>query len=338
MMNIRSIDNFFTDSIIDKIDQEIKQTGWQYGWPSRPGMSFSHWNMDFAQVIVENGLDVSDKLPDAIKSAWQHVNTNYFPGHRLIRCYANAHTYGVEGYPHQDSSKTGEQTVVVYMNPTWNRDWGGETLIYDGNRIVHAEIPQRNSALIFPSKQYHTSRGVTRICPELRITLMFKIASPESIDSVRDQIQEFLESSGANKKIHSKNSLSGHLLRVYDRLKRIGQPQDVCSAGGMHSIFGTNIYQNTTVAIEEKDQIAKLIGERAAYLVEIFSKLSRPATLERSIDVDNCKLLSMTGEEIVVDLADLHALAAIESANLHDQNSLVKMSNLHKFWQELNKV
>ena len=337
-MRIKSINNFFPDSIIDKIDAEIKETKWQYGWSSNPNIEFSHWNMDFAKTVAENSLDVSNRLPESIKSAWQYIQDTYYPNHRLIRCYANGHTYGVEGYPHTDSDKDGEYTIVVYMNIKWKREWGGETLIYDKNTIIHAEIPQRNMALVFPGNQCHTSRGVTRICPELRITVMFKFATPLAIDPVRDQIQQFLESVGATKKLHSNNNLCGHLLRVYDRLKQAGQPQDTCSAGALHSIFGTNIYQDITVSIEEKQKIIDLIGDHSCYLVELFSKLSRPATLERSINVDSCKLLTMTGEEILVDLKDLYALAAIESANLVDQKSLIQMPNLHKFWLKLNTV
>ena len=336
-MNIQSIDDFFSDEIINGLDQEIKQRRWEYGWPSNPNLGYSHWNIEFANVIVENGLDTSTQLPDTISLAWQYISTQ-FPNYRLIRCYANSHTFGVEGYPHRDSNKPGELTLLVYMNHNWRREWGGETMVYNGNKIIHAEIPKRNTVLIFPGDQYHVSRGLTRICPELRITVMFKMSPLATIDPERDRIQTFLQSCNADKRAHATCSLCGHLLRVYDLLKAAKQSQVICNAGAMHSIFGTNVYQDITVPVSERDRVVAVVGEEATHLAELFSCLSRPATLERSIAVGNLQLLSQNGSTITVTTEELRALSAIESANLQDQKALSRLPDLHKFWQELNKV
>jgi 2OG-Fe(II) oxygenase superfamily len=331
---IQSVADFLPSGIVSELDNLIAESGWNYGWKSNTKIGYSHWNIDFAGGIVENGLDVENQLPPQAQQAWQHVEAQYFPNHRLIRCYANAHTYGVEGYPHTDSLRQSDQTVVVYLNKSWRREWGGETLIYHGDTIVHAQLPRRNTALIFPGNCWHASRGVTRICPDLRVSFMFKIC--DNVDQDRDRIQTFLESCQTDAKPHSKNTLCGHLLRVYDLLKNAKQSQQVCSAGAMHSVFGTNLYHDVTVPLSERWRVRDLVGESATELAELFCNLSRPATLERSIMGANLKLLSRSGSEIAVTHEQLTALSAIEAANLEDQNELARFPNLSKFWHELN--
>jgi len=321
MSDIKTINDLLPVPLIANLDSVIKNTGWNYGWKSNPTVAYSHWNMGFSQRMRENGIDISSELIGPVADAWNYIKTLHFPDHSLLRCYANGHTYGVEGYPHTDSLRLADKTLIVYMNNLWKREWGGETLIYNNDNIVHAELPRRNKALVFPGHMWHTSRGVTRICPELRISLMFKIVDNKNVDPNRNKIQQFLESVGADKISHTGSTLIIHLMRTYDLLKKANQSQDICSAGALHSIFGTTIFKTSTLDKSRRQQVVDLIGERATELVEQFS------TLDNRLVV----LESNTTDPQYLDLC------IIECANLLEQKSLEKYPNLLALWHRLNK-
>lgn len=96
-----------------------------------------------------------------------------------MRCYANAHTFGIEGYPHTDSRKPGNVTTIFYINPQWKPEWAGETVfINDLGDIAHAVLPRPGRAVVFDGTIVHSARAVTRLCPALRVTLMFKTRAP----------------------------------------------------------------------------------------------------------------------------------------------------------------
>jgi len=237
MHRIDKIEQVFPEDLLKSISEHIDTVPWRYGWASNKGIEFTHWNHSFAPGGAINGLDISDKLPEPILRAWNHLKVNYLGDQALLRCYTNSHTYGVEGYPHTDSRRSVDHTIVIYMNKEWRREWGGETTVYNGNDIQHAELPKYNRGLIFPGAAVHQARSVTRICPAQRITLMFKFA-PRGVDIQRDNIQRLLNTVGAEKIKHSGRNLWTHLLNVYDILKAAGYGPTICGAGGLHSIFG----------------------------------------------------------------------------------------------------
>lgn len=314
-------DNFLPDGIADQLGKHVSELKWAYGWKSSPTAGHAHWNCDIAQVGIHNGLDVSHKVSGPVMGAWNFIKSNHLPDYDLIRCYANAHTYGVEGYPHVDSFRDSDMTVVIYMNRAWKREWGGETVIYNDDKIELAAIPAFNRAVIFNGNQSHCARGVTRICPDSRQTIMFKCAK-SGVDTKRDKLQIFLESIGADTKGHKYGNLISHLLNTYDLLKAANQTDTVCLAGGAHSIFGTNAYKQQTLSFEDEDRLVEVIGLEATELVKLFSKINRPSVLE------NNNSDGMTEEQLA-------NLRMIESANLYDQRELTKYPNLSMEWAKV---
>lgn len=322
MMDTFAISQVFPEDLISKLCEEIDSKGWKYGWRSNRSMGYAHWNQDYAKVIADNSIDCSNKINHPFKEAWEHIENSFLKNYRLIRCYSNSHTYGVEGYPHRDSIRKNEITLVTYLNKNWKREWGGETLVYGkGNEIAYAQIPSWNKGLIFSSDQLHCARSVTRICPEQRITLMFKASSPAAIDSNRDNIQEALQKLGTSSIKHRNGTLTSHLLRTYDKLKNLNCSQDLCNAGAIHSIFGTNAFKHVTTT--DKDLVRSFAGEKAVYLAEKFSTIDRPSYIENMLK-ENAKD------------PDILDLATIEGANLDDQNSLGKWPKIHEHWTSLN--
>lgn len=122
---------------------------------------------------------------------------------------------------------------------------------------------------------------------------------------------------------HIGRTLGEHLLNTYDDLIRMGANEEVALGGGLHSIYGTNVFKKVTVTPEQRPVIQGLFGERAERLAWDFSRINRPNGLE-SGDVRDYK----TGERLEVDL---DALRLIEVANLMDNGvKLAKYPNLER--------
>ena len=287
-VKVVKFDRLFEPDLFARLEKDVRSIGWQYGWRSNTAMGYGHWNFDYCRVFKENGVDVSSRLSGSLQDAWAYLRETHYPGRILLRCYANAHTFGVEGYPHTDSLRQCDTTVVVYINPVWKREWGGETLIYghgDHNSIVHAELPKQNAAVEFPGCAWHVARGVTRICPELRVTLVFKIA-PAGVDPLRDAIQRLLVSLGCDTVKHGGGLLIGHLIRSYDLLKEVaGCEPELCAAAGLHSVFGTSAFKHCAMPRAESARVAQVAGPVATELILLFGQIAspRPVELDRAL-------------------------------------------------------
>lgn len=318
------------DELLKQVKSVIDTVPWRYGWASNKSIEFTHWNHDFAGAGALNSIDVSDKIKGPIKDAWDHIQKHIVGPSALLRCYTNSHTFGVEGYPHTDSKRNVDKTILIYMTPNWQRNWGGETVVYHGDEIAHAELPHYGSGLIFNGVDWHCARAVTRICPAQRITLMFKY-SPHDADPIRNRLQEFLTAQGTNKIKHSGRTLWTHLLNTYDILKAAGFDQDICSAGGLHSIFGTNAFTKQILTLDQRDIVVNVIGESATDLVELFNKIKRPSSLEAALKNNSLEVELNTGGTMTLTPIQLNSICAIEAANLADQKSLKNYPLIKKF-------
>jgi len=162
----------------------LSSGNWSHGWRSHAGDAVQgFWHRHFAGSLdaaeasaspdVEAELARNAPPADAL---WQRLKRSSLAGHALERCYANGLPYGCDGATHTDSLERGACTAVYYPHAQWDPDWGGETLIFnkDKSDILAAIYPKPNRLLIFPGFVFHVARGVSRTCPAMRITLMFK--------------------------------------------------------------------------------------------------------------------------------------------------------------------
>ena len=97
-------------------------------------------------------------------------------GLRVIRQYANGHTYGLGGKAHVDDSRPGCYTLLYYPMAEWNDDWEGETVFYDECGEVAVSVrPRPNRAVLFDSRILHAGRAPSRACPALRVTVAYTL-------------------------------------------------------------------------------------------------------------------------------------------------------------------
>jgi SM-20-related protein len=321
-------DNTLPLDALKKCELWLDRANWNYGWQSNKQMPFGHWNVDITKTTISNTTDIAAKLPVEFKKVWDALNKAFFGGQALlIRCYSNRHTFGTEGYIHTDTKRQEDHTCVVYMNENWEADWGGETMFYseDKDAVLRAIMPKFGRVAVFPGTVPHKAAPVSRVCPKVRTTLMFKAAiDPKAVYPAEILLDEFLKHVGADKKPHKHGTLREHLLRVFHIIRSVGAGDVLALAGGLHSVYGTNAYTNACIPFSDS-QVKEKFGPEVDRLVRLFSQLNRPRVLE-------------TPDGSLGD-KDLFLMRCIECANLYDQSELTPQQypNLYEFAVTLKK-
>jgi SM-20-related protein len=162
----------------------LKGPGWAFGAYSdaEPGAS-RYWYKHFAGVRRDgreplDPVAIETELEGAplVAGLWRRLKAGVLAGHRLTRCYANGYPSGTEGGLHRDSNIATHFTCIYYPHLAWKPNFAGETVFFDHQEreIVAAVYPRPNRLVVFPGLMPHVARGVSRTCPDLRVTLMFK--------------------------------------------------------------------------------------------------------------------------------------------------------------------
>ena len=185
--DVRVFDNFLEPDAQAELLGFLKAPTWAFGAYSDGSPNASrYWYKHFAGYVKDGREPLT---PDAIEGElqasapmlsdiWRKIKSGVLPGHNLARCYANGYPFGSEGGLHLDSNISSHATVIYYPHTQWHPNFGGETVFFnaEGTDIIASVYPRPNRLVVFPGIIPHVARGVTRVCPELRVTLMFKTA------------------------------------------------------------------------------------------------------------------------------------------------------------------
>lgn len=172
----------------------LDKPGWSFGWKSKGKEDvYSFWHKHFAGFNHNDQREPDDDTGDSTMSSadrldglrrnglplyamWQGLQASLLQGHELVQCYANAFSFGCEGTLHTDSRHLDQYTCIYYPSETWQPDWGGETVFFNPEQtdIVSAIYPRPNRLVMFNAVIPHVARGLSRTCPVMRTTLMFK--------------------------------------------------------------------------------------------------------------------------------------------------------------------
>ena len=87
----------------------------------------------------------------------------------------------------------------------------------------------------------------------------------------------FLRKANTEGMPHSDRGLFDHLLGTRQLLVEWGARPALCDAGLFHSIYSTEHYEQTAVALTRRDEVRQLIGEEAESLVWLFCMMRREA-------------------------------------------------------------
>ena len=85
----------------------------------------------------------------------------------------------------------------------------------------------------------------------------------------------FLREANTEGMPHSDRGLFDHLLGTRQLLVEWGSRPALCDAGLFHSIYSTEHYEQTAVALTRRDEVRQLIGEEAESLVWLFCMMRR---------------------------------------------------------------
>lgn len=141
------------------------------------------WYFGNQSVTVGTGLqfwkmDLEDSEP--VSRLWERSRAacEQYAGQplRVVRQYANGHTYGLGGGLHRDDARPGTWTLLYYPMPEWRIEWEGETVwVNTAGEVIAAVRPAPNRAVIFDSRILHAGRAPSRVCGALRVTVAFKL-------------------------------------------------------------------------------------------------------------------------------------------------------------------
>jgi SM-20-related protein len=331
---IAKIDDALEEEQRVRIWNFLSGPGWKFGWKSDSKKDpYSFWHKHFAGNTLpdhyardgkERQYDCADELrrrAPILHELWSDLEKHVIPGHVLTRCYANGQPYGSEGSIHTDSLSANSRTIIFYPHSAWHPNWGGETLFFDKEQtdVIAAVYPRPNRLLVFSGTIPHVARGLSPICPALRITLMFKTEGLFVEDKHRAFLVDELK---LNQVQHSGRDFYAHLKGTYELLRAWGNPEPVCLAGLFHSIYGTWHLRHRAFPIERREVIRDLIGEEAESLAYAFCVAERPKDLvahaqsfesEIAITDHNAK------SSLRLSCAQLNGLLEIEAANLLEQ-------------------
>jgi SM-20-related protein len=193
-LDIAIVENFLDEDLQARIGTLLNTGGWNFGWKSKPSAdTFCFWHKHFAGARFsdhkigdqhEDPYDCAAELAERSRllyKLWQLLEARHLPGHRLVRCYANGTPFGSEGMLHTDSIAPNSFTSVYYPHTKWSPDWAGETVFFNADKtdIIQSVYPRPNRLVMFRGVVPHVARGVSRTCPVLRVTLMFKTELPD---------------------------------------------------------------------------------------------------------------------------------------------------------------
>ncbi len=184
---IRVFDNLISESNQSVLLAFLKAQPWAYGAFSdqSPGASrylYRHYAGHFTDKESRQAEETLSELAQfpMIAQLWDGLQRTHIQGHVLMRCYATAYPVGSEGGLHRDSLEPEHYTAIYYPHLNWHPNYAGETVFFndDATDIIGTVYPRPNRMVLFSGSIPHVARGVSRTCPELRITLMFKTRGP----------------------------------------------------------------------------------------------------------------------------------------------------------------
>jgi hypothetical protein len=138
-----------------------------------------------------------------------------------------------------------------------------------------------------------------------------------------DLMEAFLLRSGTTQRDHSGRALYDHLRGTERLLRRWGCAEETCLAGLFHSIYGTNSFRYSSLAIEQRAELIELVGAKAEALVYLIHVCNRPYGLIDALQAGGV-VSRLDGQFLNLEDAEIARLIEVECANLLEQASGAK--------------
>ncbi len=187
-MSIYVIDNFYDTENLNNVIQKSDNYNWYFG--RTDANDETYWTVQVYGELHNSNINYDNFHLKEVEQIWDEFSNKFkIPTEKLLSCYLNGITYGLEAYPHIDFlHKDCYTTVITYVTDEWNSYWGGETCFFNGNfvqdpsnsifyqhDIIKSVLPKYNRVVIFDSSITHAVRTLSKSFKGLRKTLMFKL-------------------------------------------------------------------------------------------------------------------------------------------------------------------
>jgi uncharacterized protein DUF6817 len=120
-------------------------------------------------------------------------------------------------------------------------------------------------------------------------------------------------------KNHSGGSLFDHLVGTREYLAEFGNEPAVCTAGLFHSIYGTEYYRVQSESLDNRVELAGVIGEFAEHLAFLFCVTDRTGFVAAARSSGPRLQNRLDGTELTLERDTARALVEIEVANVVEQ-------------------
>ena len=130
--NLLVTDNFVPHQLQQAMTAITRKAIWQYGWRSNTRRErFCYWHVPIAGGDSQSRSNCEEEFASksefaAAYAIFKLLQQGPLKDHEPVRVYMNAHTFGVEGYVHQDNEDTENYfSTGYYAHPAWHRNWAG---------------------------------------------------------------------------------------------------------------------------------------------------------------------------------------------------------------------
>eukprot|EP00928_Gymnodinium_smaydae_P025013 TRINITY_DN20067_c0_g2_i1.p1 TRINITY_DN20067_c0_g2~~TRINITY_DN20067_c0_g2_i1.p1 ORF type:complete len:337 (+),score=79.65 TRINITY_DN20067_c0_g2_i1:649-1659(+) len=169
------VDNAFQDRVLSELFECLEADAFQRTEFARPDTrEYRHHLVEYSVgKLAQTPLySIVDKLVQAFWPPAEGCNPQ-----QAYRIYTNAVMFGDVGFTHRDSSERGHVTAIVYSNPEWRHEFGGETMFYyETGEVADAVSPMPGRVCLFEGHIQHRGSPPSRLFWGSRYTTAFKFA------------------------------------------------------------------------------------------------------------------------------------------------------------------
>ena len=149
---IKIYDTAFSAIYVEKVFNMIVESNYRLGWKDNVSLEHAHNVTLHSKYSVEDvaALGILEELKNHDVGGLVNLD-------KLKVCVINLTS---PGQTHIEHTHPGEDVILYYASPTWNRWWAGETLFYsdDGVEIEKAIEYIPNRLIFFNGWHPHTIR------------------------------------------------------------------------------------------------------------------------------------------------------------------------------------
>jgi len=165
MTEIETIDNFLEPSDLERVYGIAINSNFCIGWDDSQEVHKRAFPCLYSNYSREDiaSLNINSYLQNKIKN-------KYVKEDKIKKCIVNLTKPNDVNFIHTHPD---EVSVLLYINPTWHTDWGGETIFYkkDFKDILYTSIYTPNKCIIFDGNIPHTIKAQNILAPSYRFTL-----------------------------------------------------------------------------------------------------------------------------------------------------------------------